>query len=204
MSDTQDQPDGAGTTRPTLGAPTRRTVLRASGVAGLSALLSTDAAAEPLIPMTSSHTRTVRTIGLSTARQLVEAAKQRARDVNVPMNIAVVNREGNLVAFERMDDAWLASIDIAIDKAYTAASLQMPTSDLAEPSQPGGSLYGLNTTNDGRIVVFGGGIPLEVDGTVVGAVGVSGGAVEQDQQVAQAAVDAFAGGRETETEAEGD
>lgn len=193
MSDTPDQRNDDQSLRPTLGAPTRRTVLRASGVVGLSGLWS-NASAESLIPMSTSQTRTVRTVDLETATQLVQAAKREAREINVPMNIAVVDRGGNLVTFERMNDAWLASIDIAIDKAFTAASLQMPTSDLAEPSQPGESLYGLNTTNDGRIVVFGGGIPLEVEGSVVGAVGVSGGAVEQDQQVAQAAVDAFNSG----------
>ncbi len=135
--------------------------------------------------------RAVRTIGLDGARPVIEAAERRAEAIGVPMNIAVVDRGGNLVAFERMDDAWLASTDIAIDKAYTAVSLAMPTSDLEKPVQPNQSLYGLNTTNDGRLVVFGGGIPLVHGEEVVGAIGVSGGAVDEDVEVAQAGVDAF-------------
>lgn len=142
----------------------------------------------------NGEVRSVRTVGLDTAKTVVEAAERKAAEISVPMNIAVVDRGGNLVAFERMDDAWLASTDIAISKAFTAASLTMPTEDLAEPTQPGESLYGLNTTNDGRLVVFGGGIPLVQDEEVVGAVGVSGGSVEQDVEVAQASVDAFTGG----------
>jgi uncharacterized protein GlcG (DUF336 family) len=138
--------------------------------------------------------RTVRTVGLSAAKPVVEAAERKAEEIGVPMNIAVVDRGGNLVAFERMDDAWLASTDIAIDKAFTAVSLDMPTGDLADPTQPGESLYGLNTTNDGRLVVFGGGIPLEQGGEIVGAIGVSGGSVDQDVEVARAGVDAFPGG----------
>lgn len=110
------------------------------------------------------------------------------------MNIAVVSREGNLIAFEKMDEAWLASIDIAISKAYTAVSLQAPTANLAEAVQPSQSLFGLNTTNDGRLVVFGGGIPLVRGEEVVGAIGVSGGSVDQDVEVAQAGVDAFSDG----------
>ncbi len=137
--------------------------------------------------------RSVRTVGLDSAKPVIEAAERKAAEIGVRMNIAVVDRGGNLVAFERMDDAWLASTDIAINKAFTAASLTMPTENLAEPTQPGESLYGLNTTNDGRLVVFGGGIPLARGEEVVGAVGVSGGSVDQDIDVAQAGVDAFAG-----------
>jgi uncharacterized protein GlcG (DUF336 family) len=140
--------------------------------------------------------RAVRTVGLDTAKTVLEAAERKADEIGVPMNIAVVDRGGNLVAFERMDDAWLASTDIAVDKAFTAAALAMPTEDLAGATQLDESLYGLNTTNDGRLVVFGGGIPLVRDEEVVGAVGVSGGAVEEDVEVAQAGVDAFAGSAE--------
>ena len=90
-----------------------------------------------------------------------------------------------------MDDAWLASIDIAQNKAWTSVALKMPTSNLAEATVPNAELYGLNTTNNGRLVVFGGGFPLEKDGKVVGAVGASGSAVEHDVQVSQAAVKVF-------------
>lgn len=107
------------------------------------------------------------------------------------MVISVVDEGGNLIAVHRMDDAWLASVDIAQNKAWTSVALKMPTSDLAEATIPKAELYGLNTTNNGRIVLFGGGIPLVENDQVIGAVGVSGSSVEHDVQVAQAAVDAF-------------
>jgi uncharacterized protein GlcG (DUF336 family) len=107
------------------------------------------------------------------------------------MVIAVANSEGNLVAQHRMDDAWLASVSISRNKAYTAAALDTPTHELAEPSEPGNSLYGLDSCDDGQIVIFGGGYPLERDGDIVGAIGVSGGAVEDDRTVAEAGVAAW-------------
>lgn len=137
------------------------------------------------------NTTTVETISLNVARELITAAERKAEELEVLMNIAVVSHEGNLIAFEKMDGAWLASTDIAISKAFTAASLQTATADLTEAVQPNQSLYGLNTTNDGRLVVFGGGIPLVRDGVVVGAIGVSGSTVEDDIAVAQAGADAF-------------
>jgi uncharacterized protein GlcG (DUF336 family) len=91
-----------------------------------------------------------------------------------------------------MDDAWLGSIDIAINKAFTSASFLMPTQDLAEMTQPGQPLYGLETTNFGRVVNFAGGIPLMRGEEAAGAIGVSGGTVDQDQEVAEAGVAAFA------------
>lgn len=128
-------------------------------------------------------------IQLETAKELVEAAESKAADIENPMVIAVANSEGNLVAQHRMDGAWLASVNISRNKAYTAAALEMPTHELADPSQPGNSLYGLQTTDEGRIVIFGGGYPLERDGEIAGTIGVSGGAVEQDREVAEAGVD---------------
>ncbi|WP_333908148.1 GlcG/HbpS family heme-binding protein [Salinicoccus roseus] len=107
------------------------------------------------------------------------------------MVISVIDEGGNLVAVHRMDDAWLASIDIAQNKAWTAVALKMPTSNLEEATVPNAELFGLNTTNQGRIVVFGGGIPLEADGKVVGAIGVSGSSVPDDVKVAEAGVEAF-------------
>src|SRR6056297_4054825 len=127
----------------------------------------------------------VSSIPLATATQLIEAAEAKADDIDNPMVITVANSEGNLVAQHRMDGAWLASVSISRNKAYTAAALDMPTHELAEPSQPGNSLYGLQTTDEGRIVAFGGGYPLTRDGDVVGAIGASGGAVEQDRTVAE-------------------
>ncbi|WP_254546593.1 GlcG/HbpS family heme-binding protein [Halomarina pelagica] len=130
-------------------------------------------------------------MNLSTATAAIDAAVDKAEEIEVPMCVAVVDDGGNLVAFRRMDDALLASVDIAQDKAYSALSLQMPTADLAEVARPGESLFGIHTTNDGRIVVFGGGVPLRSDGELVGAIGVSGGSVEEDVTVAEAGVDAF-------------
>jgi len=131
----------------------------------------------------------VQSITLDTAKDLIDAAERKAEEIDNPMVIAVANSEGNLIAQHRMDDAWLASVSISRNKAYTSAALDMPTHELAEPSEPGNSLYGLQTTDEGRIVIFGGGYPLiDEDGEVVGAFGVSGGAVEQDMEVAQAGV----------------
>ncbi len=107
------------------------------------------------------------------------------------MCVAVVDRGANLVGFHRMDGALLASVDIAQNKAYSAASLQLSTAELSEVAQPGESLYGIHVTNGGRIVVFGGGVPLRDGDEVVGAVGVSGGSVDEDVTVARAGVDAF-------------
>ena len=125
------------------------------------------------------------------AREIISAAVQKAEEIGTPMNIAVMDTGMNLVAFERMDDAWVLSIDIAMGKAYTSAGRGLSTRDIGEKAQPGQPLFGVNTTNDGRVVTFPGGLPLMRDGEVVGAIGVSGGAVDQDEEVAQAGVDAF-------------
>jgi uncharacterized protein GlcG (DUF336 family) len=130
-------------------------------------------------------------VTLSAGQGVLEAARTKATEIGVPMNIAVVDDGCNLVAFARMDDAWLGSIDIAQNKAYTARAFDMPTKDLAPLAQPGGPLYGIEASNQGRLIVFAGGIPLVSGDRVVGAVGVSGGTVEQDQEVAEAGVAAF-------------
>jgi uncharacterized protein GlcG (DUF336 family) len=90
-----------------------------------------------------------------------------------------------------MDSAWIGSIDISINKAYTARAFDLPTRDLAKESQPGEQFFGIHATNRGRIVVFAGGIPLKRDGKVVGAIGVSGGTGKQDEAVAEAGAKAF-------------
>lgn len=125
------------------------------------------------------------------AKKLIDAAEAESRNIGVQMVITIVDDGGNLVATHRMDDAWLASVDIAHNKAWTSVALKMPTSNLEEATVPNSELWGLNTTNQGKIVVFGGGLPLEKEGKVIGAVGVSGGAVPQDVQVAEAALKAF-------------
>ena len=130
-------------------------------------------------------------VNLELAKKLIEGAEKEAEKIGVSMVISVVDEGGNLIAVHRMNDAWLASIDIAQNKAWTSVALKMPTSNLAEATVPHAELYGLNTTNNGRIVLFGGGIPLVDNDQVIGAVGVSGSSVENDMQVAQAAVDVF-------------
>jgi uncharacterized protein GlcG (DUF336 family) len=130
-------------------------------------------------------------VTLNCAQAVVHAARVKAQQIGVPMNIAVVDEGNNLAAFARMDGAWLGSIDIAQNKAYTARAFDMETRDLAPLAQPGGPLYGIEASNDGRLIVFAGGIPLVSRGKVVGAIGVSGGSVEQDQEVAEAGVAVF-------------
>ncbi|USK58029.1 GlcG/HbpS family heme-binding protein [Peribacillus asahii] len=130
-------------------------------------------------------------INLELAKKLIESAEKEANEIKVPMVISIVDEGGNFIACHRMDNALLVSIDIAQNKAWTSVAMKMPTADLAQAAGAGKELYGINTTNNGRVVVFGGGIPLWKDGQVIGAVGVSGGSVEQDIQVAQSAVRVF-------------
>ncbi len=107
------------------------------------------------------------------------------------MNIAVADSGGNLVAHVRMDDAWMGSIDISIKKAWTSRAFDIATRDLAEHCQSGYQFFGINSSNDGRVMIFAGGIPLKKGGKVVGAIGVSGGSGEQDHTVAEAGAAAF-------------
>ena len=130
-------------------------------------------------------------ITLEEAIGIVSAAEQKAQQMGQPMNIAVMDAGRNLVAFHRMDGAWVASIDIAIDKAFTSAGRGLTTREIGEMAQPGQPLFGINTTNGGRIVIFAGGVPLMRDGEVVGAVGVSGGTPDEDHEVAESGVAAF-------------
>ncbi len=134
---------------------------------------------------------TIQTLSLGDARRLLAAAEAKAAQIEVPSNIAVVDAGGNLLAFARMDNAWLGSIDIAIHKAFTARAFDMPTEDLAAMAAPGKPLFGIQNTNHDRIVIFAGGVPIKVGDTVVGAIGSSGGTVDQDQQIAEAALAAF-------------
>lgn len=134
---------------------------------------------------------TTKRVTLDAAQTVIAASQQKAQEIRVPMNIAVVDEGNNLVAFARMDGAWLGSIDIAQGKAYTARAFDMSTEALAPLSQPGQPLFGIHASNQGRLIVFPGGVPLKADGTVVGAIGISGGAVDQDQQVAEAGAAAF-------------
>ena len=130
-------------------------------------------------------------ITLDDARKVIAAGETRAAEIGQPMNVAVVDAGGNLVAHVRMDGAWIGSIDVSINKAFTSRAFDIATKDLATNAQPGGQFFGIDVSNHGRIMIFAGGIPLKRNGKVVGAIGVSGGSGEQDQAVAEAGAEAF-------------
>jgi uncharacterized protein GlcG (DUF336 family) len=128
----------------------------------------------------------IETISLEEARLIIDACERKAQEIKQPMHIAVVDAGANLVAHARMDGAWIGSADISINKAFTAKSFNAATADIAKEAQPGHQFYGIHNSNNGRIMIFAGGVPLSKDGVVVGALGVSGGTGEQDAKVAQA------------------
>ncbi len=130
-------------------------------------------------------------IPLVEARAIIAAGQKEAESQGQPMNIAVVDHGGNLLAFERMSNAWLGSIDIAQKKAWTSRAFDIETGDLGKNSQSGDQFFGIHASNDGKVMIFAGGVPLKRDGTVIGAVGVSGGTGKQDQAVAEAAAKAL-------------
>jgi uncharacterized protein GlcG (DUF336 family) len=127
-------------------------------------------------------------ISYPVARILGSIAEREALDLAVPMAIALGDREGSLLFFGRMDGTLPASTEIAVSKAYTAAALRMATHEVGELAQPGGTLYGIQHTHKGQIVLFGGGLPLWLKGRVVGGIGISGGSVEEDLEVAGSVV----------------
>ena len=130
-------------------------------------------------------------LGLTEARQILAAATKKATELGQPMCMAVVDEGGNLLAFERMENAWRGSIDIAINKAFTSRAFDITTKDLGDNSGPGQQFFGIHVSNHGRIMIFAGGVPLRQNGAVVGALGVSGGAGEQDHAVAVAGAQGF-------------
>ncbi len=130
-------------------------------------------------------------ITLADARRIIEAAEKKAEEIGQPMNIAVADAGGNLVAHVRMDNAWMGSIDISINKAWTSRAFDIATKDLAEHSQSGGQFFGIHASNGGKVMIFAGGIPIKKGKKVVGAIGVSGGSGEQDHAVAEAGVKAY-------------
>jgi uncharacterized protein GlcG (DUF336 family) len=136
-------------------------------------------------------TRSAMSVDLADARRIISAGERKAIELGIPYNIAVVDGGGGLVSHVRMDGAWLGSVDIAINKAWTARAFDASTEDLSRLTQSGQQGFGLNTTNDSKVVIFGGGIPIKRDGVVIGAVGASGGSVEQDVAVARAAISGF-------------
>src|SRR5947209_17073055 len=130
-------------------------------------------------------------ITLADARRIIAAAEQKAQEIGQPMNIAVVDAGGTLVAHVRMDKAWIGSIDISINKAWTARAFDIATKALAELSQSGDQFFGIHASNHGRVMIFAGGVPLMRGNEVMGGLGVSGGMGKQDQAVAEAGAEAF-------------
>jgi uncharacterized protein GlcG (DUF336 family) len=128
---------------------------------------------------------------LADARTVIAAAEKKAKELEQPMNIAVADAGGNLVAHVRMDEAWLGSIDISIKKAFTSRAFDVSTKELAKLSQSGSQFFGIHASNEGRVMIFAGGVPLKRAGRIVGAVGVSGGSGDQDHAVAEAGAAAF-------------
>lgn len=130
-------------------------------------------------------------IGLDQAQTVVDAALKKAQEIATLMNVTVVDAGGNLKAFARMDGAWLGSIDISAKKARTARFFDMDSGAIGELSQPGGPLYNIEVSNGG-LITFPGGVPLKsASGEIIGAIGVSGSTVENDQTVAVAGASAL-------------
>src|SRR5260221_12798899 len=123
-------------------------------------------------------------VTLADARRVIAAAEKKAEAIGQPMNIAVADAGGNLVSHVRMDGAWIGSIDVSIKKAFTSRAFDIATKDLAEYTQSGGPFFGIHASNNGKIMIFAGGIPLKKRGKVVGAIGVSGGSGQPDHSVA--------------------
>jgi uncharacterized protein GlcG (DUF336 family) len=130
-------------------------------------------------------------VTLADARRIIAAGEKKAQEIGQPMNIAVVDAGGNLVAHVRMDNAWIGSVDISINKAWTARAFDITTQDLGKNSQSGDQFFGIHASNHGRVMIFAGGIPLKKGDKIVGGVGVSGGLGKQDQAVAEAAAAAL-------------
>lgn len=133
-----------------------------------------------------------RKITLDVAKYIAQKVSEKAAQIGVKAVVAVADEGANPVLVHRMDGAYIASYDIALNKAYTCAALRISTSELKKLAQPGGSLYGIAHTNGGKIVIFGGGIPLTYGGNVIGGLGVSGGSEEQDTFLAEYAGKVFA------------
>ncbi len=130
-------------------------------------------------------------VTLEDARRIIAAAEKKAQEIGQPMNIAVADEGANLVAFIRMENAWIGSIDISQKKAFTSRAFDISTKDLATHSQSGDQFFGIHASNNGKVMIFAGGIPLKSGDKVVGAIGVSGGSGDQDHAVAEAGAAAF-------------
>ncbi|MEF9918051.1 MAG: cob(I)yrinic acid a,c-diamide adenosyltransferase [Eubacterium sp.] len=141
------------------------------------------------IEMTKDPSEEVKDVSLlTTAKRMGAAARVKAEELGVPIVFTVVDSGGNLAYYERMENSLLASIDISMNKAYTANALKMPTDQVTDLAKENGALFGIQFTNEGRIVTFGGGYPLIVEGKIIGGLGVSGGTADQDMAIAQSAL----------------
>lgn len=134
---------------------------------------------------------TITRLDINDAHVLIDGAKVKAEELGVPMCIAIMDESGQLIAFERMDGGKITSTTIAIDKAFTAAGAKRATSDYGKLSQPGAPGYGIASAIGGRLMVVAGGLPIEVNGEVVGGIGVSSGTPDQDVEVASAGIEKF-------------
>ncbi len=149
-----------------------------------------------IIDTIAKEVASARSLSLETARTLSAQIRKKAKEMGVKAVVAIADRGGHPILVERMDDAFIASYDIAVNKAFTVVSLKMSTSHLKPLAQPGGSLYGIQFTNQGKIVIFGGGEPLkDAAGNIIGGLGVSGGTEEQDTALAAYGKTVFEKGR---------
>jgi len=137
-------------------------------------------------------TLSIKRLSLSDAKHLIDGAKKKAQEIGVPMCIAIADESGSLIAFDRMDGGKVTSITIAQDKAFTAAAARKATHEYNDACIPGNLVFGIHTALGGRLCVVGGGLPVTVDGEVVGGIGLSSGTPQQDMQCAQAGVDHYA------------
>jgi uncharacterized protein GlcG (DUF336 family) len=135
--------------------------------------------------------RTFENLTLADAKRMLDAGEAKADEIGIPYNIAVVDAGGHLLSFTRQDGAMIGCTDLAINKAYTACVFDKPTHVLGEFAQPAAELFGIQHSNAGKVVIFGGGIPIRRNGVVIGAVGASAGTVAQDIDVAAAAISAL-------------
>lgn len=131
------------------------------------------------------NNRMISKLDIKLAKEMAELAEKKSKEINVPIVFSVVDDGGNLILLHKIEGALLASTDISINKAYTANALKMPTHELFDLAQPGKPLYGIEATNQGKIVLFGGGYPLKINDKIVGAIGISGGTVEEDMEIAE-------------------
>lgn len=136
---------------------------------------------------------TIKRLDQSDAQILINGARAKAAEIGVPMCIAITDESGNLLAFERMDGGKITSITIAIDKSFTASAAKKATHEYGELSQPGKPTYGIDAAIGGRLMIVGGGLPVNVEGATVGGIGISSGSPAQDMECAQAGIDLFLG-----------